>query len=123
MYYKDQLQTVAWKVKRKSIMQRDHFTCQECGDKKSKLNVHHKTYIDEKKAWEYPDSMLITLCENCHIKRHQRIGLIIERLGYMNNDQLYFTIDIVNMLHLTSKEGCLKTLEFLTSELKKEYNV
>ena len=34
------------------------------------LNVHHSYYIRGKKPWEYPDDALVTLCEDCHKKRH-----------------------------------------------------
>ena len=36
------------------------------------LNVHHKYYILGKKPWEYEDNALVTLCENCHHKRHEK---------------------------------------------------
>lgn len=35
------------------------------------LNVHHQYYVQGLKPWEYPDDALITLCEDCHKKRHQ----------------------------------------------------
>lgn len=35
------------------------------------LNIHHEYYIHGKKPWEYPNEALITLCANCHHKRHQ----------------------------------------------------
>jgi len=47
-------------------MERDGFICQSCGDETNTLNVHHKYYIKDKKPWEYPDNLLITLCEICH---------------------------------------------------------
>lgn len=34
------------------------------------LNVHHNYYTRGKKPWEYPDDALVTLCEDCHKKRH-----------------------------------------------------
>lgn len=39
------------------------------------LNVHHKRYIIQHKAWEYNDQDLITLCNECHIKIHKAIGV------------------------------------------------
>lgn len=36
------------------------------------LNVHHKYYIQDRKPWEYPDEALITLCESCHQKMHEK---------------------------------------------------
>lgn len=35
------------------------------------LNVHHKYYIEKRKAWEYDNKVLITLCENCHKVEHE----------------------------------------------------
>ncbi len=35
------------------------------------LNVHHNYYIQGKKPWDYPNSALVTLCEDCHKKRHE----------------------------------------------------
>lgn len=34
------------------------------------LQVHHLKYVVNKKSWEYDDSDLITLCKECHEKRH-----------------------------------------------------
>lgn len=34
------------------------------------LNVHHKYYIEGVKPWDYEDSALVTLCQDCHYKRH-----------------------------------------------------
>lgn len=35
------------------------------------LNVHHKYYLFHKRAWEYPDTALVTLCSDCHQITHQ----------------------------------------------------
>ncbi|WP_455638141.1 HNH endonuclease [Parabacteroides sp.] len=36
------------------------------------LNIHHKSYIVNHDAWEYENSNLITLCEDCHQKEHEQ---------------------------------------------------
>ncbi len=36
------------------------------------LNVHHKYYVYGKKPWEYEEKALVTLCEDCHQKRHDK---------------------------------------------------
>lgn len=66
MNYFEKLKDPRWQKKRLAIMQRDDFTCQECGAKDKTLHVHHKTYIYGNDPWDYPDKNLITLCENCH---------------------------------------------------------
>jgi hypothetical protein len=39
-------------------------------DRKPLFEVHHKDYIIGALPWEYPNSWLITLCEDCHHKVH-----------------------------------------------------
>lgn len=104
-------------------MQRDQFRCRECGDGTSELNVHHKIYIENKKPWEYPDLLLVTLCNPCHKKIHSMMSNINSALGLMTSRQLYFTSDIINMLLLANEKKCLETLEFLTSSLREVYHV
>lgn len=54
------------------------------------LNVHHKRYIIQHKAWEYADEDLITLCNECHTKIHQAIGVRVysDENGYMKQISL-----------------------------------
>lgn len=35
------------------------------------LNIHHTYYIKGRKPWEYDKDVLVSLCENCHKKRHE----------------------------------------------------
>lgn len=35
------------------------------------LNIHHTYYVKGHKPWEYDNEALVTLCENCHKKRHE----------------------------------------------------
>ena len=69
--YAELLLREEWKVVRKRIVERDNYTCQDCGNDNCKLNVHHKIYINGKKPWEIPDNVLISLCDNCHTKAHE----------------------------------------------------
>lgn len=66
-----------WQKMRLRIMERDEFTCQECGataemlsKRNEEFHVHHKYYEPGAKKWEYPETALITLCEQCH-ESHQ----------------------------------------------------
>ncbi|WP_110054076.1 HNH endonuclease [Chitinophaga sp. S165] len=66
-----------WKAKRKEILIRDMYRCVHCRSDKD-LQVHHRQYhfvVSEQKfrfPWEYPNHLLITLCESCHNKGHNR---------------------------------------------------
>ncbi len=64
--YSEKLKDPLWLMKRRSILARDNFTCQSCGDKEKVMNVHHEYYITGNEPWEYPDKALVTLCQDCH---------------------------------------------------------
>lgn len=63
--YAQKLKDPRWQKKRLQILERDEWTCQECGDAETTLHVHHKRYGDGE-PWEAPDAWLVTLCEDCH---------------------------------------------------------
>lgn len=73
----------AWKAKREMILARDNHRCTLCGRKESEevsLHVHHKHYIYGLDPWEYKDSELTTLCEECHSKVHLEQEIPVYRL-------------------------------------------
>jgi len=71
--YGRDLRTSAWMRRKYDILQRDNFVCSNClkDNIESILHVHHIGYIKGRKAWEYPDYLLVTLCEDCHKKEHE----------------------------------------------------
>ena len=87
--YKEQLADREWLKKKNEILERDNYTCQKCGAT-SHLNVHHLVYDSGRKAWEYPNDKLITLCERCHAIEHKTtrpyVGEVYkyEHSGYTN---------------------------------------
>lgn len=54
------------------------------------LNIHHKYYIRGKEPWEYTNDALVTLCEDCHKKRHQTtsIPMLDSQLRYIKDMQI-----------------------------------
>lgn len=64
--YFEKLKDPRWQKKRLQILERDKWTCQKCFDNGSTLNVHHKHYLKNKAPWDYPDELLVTLCDDCH---------------------------------------------------------
>lgn len=81
--YSEQLKDPRWQKKRLEILQRDDFTCQICGHKDKTLHVHHVYYKKGLKPWEYKDSSLITLCEDCHHEEHQSRRNILDWINYL----------------------------------------
>lgn len=83
--YEEQLKTSAWLRKKYEIMSRDNFVCSKCmkDNLEAQLHVHHIAYYLDRNAWEYPDYMLVTLCNECHLKEHEgkhtiKAGKIVE---------------------------------------------
>lgn len=81
--YSDKLKDVRWQKKRLQIMAKQEWTCQNCGDTQSPLHVHHTEYKAGLEPWEYPEEMLICLCESCHESTHKASKTaIIDPLEY-----------------------------------------
>jgi cytochrome c553 len=64
--YAQKLKDPRWQKKRLEILERDEWTCQLCGSTTDTLAVHHKRYLIDTEPWDYPNKLLITLCETCH---------------------------------------------------------
>lgn len=71
-----------WKEKRVLILIRDLHKCVICGNSES-LEVHHRQYHylsvhrKFKAPWDYPDKILITLCNSCHQRGHAKFKVPI----------------------------------------------
>lgn len=61
-----------WQRKRREVLKRDEFTCQECGRaaEEIQLEVHHKQPVSQGGSDE-PEN-LMSLCVDCHAKRHKK---------------------------------------------------
>lgn len=64
--YSKLLRDPRWQRMRLEIFSRDNWACEFCLDTNSELQVHHDYYIYGLKPWEYPTSILRTLCDACH---------------------------------------------------------
>jgi len=64
--YSEKLKDPRWQKKRLSILERDSFTCQSCGDTITELHIHHKAYSPTGDPWLISDDHLVTYCKHCH---------------------------------------------------------
>lgn len=64
--YLDKLRDPRWQKLKNGVLERDKYTCQKCGDRRSNLQVHHLYYLGE--PWDVPAYALLTLCDACHQK-------------------------------------------------------
>jgi len=112
--YRQQVSSKRWQIKRTEILQRDNFTCQNklCKTPDNPLQVHHLDYLGDLKAWDYPNDMLVSLCDVCHSNESWRP--ILERsLANTLKMKGFFLSDL---LALSSK---LDTDEIFTKSLLK----
>lgn len=66
MTYSEKLKDPRWQKKRLEIFNRDGWLCQQCRLGVETLHVHHRYYLPKTEPWDYPDKVLVTLCESCH---------------------------------------------------------
>ncbi len=91
--YSEKLRDPRWQKKRLEVLERDKWECQCCFDDTNTLMVHHLRYIKGNDPWDYDDTDLITLCEECHKLYH----LLVKK----------FDIDVVaGIVHIYFKHEC-----------------
>ena len=69
--------SAAWKKKRLLILRRDSYQCQDCkryGRIRQAVTVHHIQHLDECPELAFQSDNLISLCAECHNKRHPEKG-------------------------------------------------
>lgn len=100
--YQSQLNSPYWKEKRNYIIEQRGSKCERCGNI-SNLQVHHKKYLKDKLAWDYPDDLLECLCGSCHMKEHNitknkdTFGLTKFSLSEVNDILRYRALLCVNI--------------------------
>ena len=96
---------VYWQKKRLELMNRDNFTCVECFDDKSILNIHHVKYatflLGKIDVCSCDENELITLCDKCNNKKKKlnRISDILEREEIMKSMYGYEKEEFSNTLN------------------------
>lgn len=60
-----------YKIWKKSVLERDKYTCQKCGNK-SNLIVHHIKPFASNKELRFDISNGVTLCQKCHKEVHKK---------------------------------------------------
>jgi len=103
MTYSDKLRDPRWQKKRLEILQQRNWTCEDCGDTKSTLHVHHCYYARAFEPWEYSDNALKCLCWSCHEQREDLEADIRMELSKFSKSSL---VDILTcVLQVAKKIG------------------
>ena len=105
MDYKEQIKSPLWQKRRLEILNRDNFTCQICGCKDKTLHVHHLVYEKGKMIWEYPDKLLITLCEECHEHEHIYEETLKDSIWYLRLRGVTYK-EILDLLQYMDYQMC-----------------
>ena len=76
--------TPEWKRKRVVILKRDNYQCRECkryGKVTQADTVHHVIPLQERPDLRLDSRNLISLCEGCHEKMHNKFDNTLSKLG------------------------------------------
>lgn len=123
--YSELLRHPFWQKKRLLILARDKFTCLQCFDTLSNLQIHHDYYEPNTMPWDYPDECFETLCGLCHTKAGfyhwmKRTGFaLLIRLGLTLEDAR----EVCEMICRRVKENLYRDDVLLyISDIKKQLN-
>jgi len=114
--YQQKLLDPRWQRRRLEILQRDNWTCWQCGDTQATLHVHHRYYLRETDPWDYPLDALVTLCAYCHevesTERRETEAQLLKafRIAGLSREELYY-------LALTFARTRFKTAEDMGDQL------
>lgn len=98
---------------REAILNRDKYTCQYCGKKNTRLEVHHIVYRSQ--GGTNDENNLITLCEDCHSKVHDG-KLAITKKSKKLNLKYATHMSIIRSRLLKVYPEAIETFGFVTKE-------
>ena len=99
--------------RKEAIRNRDNYTCQCCGKKNIRLEVHHIIYRSN--SGTNDENNLITLCENCHNNVHDE-KLIINKKPKKLNLKYATHMNIIRSQLLKVYPNAIETFGFVTKE-------
>ena len=106
--------------RREAILYRDNYTCQCCGKKHIRLEVHH--IIFKSKGGTDDERNLITLCEKCHKAVHDGI-LILTKKPKKSNLKYATQMSIIKSRLLKIYPDAIETFGFVTKENRNNLNL
>lgn len=106
--------------RREAVLHRDNYTCQCCGKKHVRLEVHHITY--RSKGGTDDERNLITLCKKCHDAVHAGI-LIIAKIPKKLNLKYATHMSIIRSQLLKVYPEVIETFGFVTKENRNHLNL
>ena len=113
--------------RRSAILHRDNYTCQCCGKKNCRLEVHHIKF--KSNGGTDDEENLITLCEDCHKGIHTGIVVLNKKPKKSKNLKHATHMSIIRSRLLREYPDAIETFGFVTGEnrnnlkLKKDHYI
>ena len=113
--------------RREAILHRDNYTCQCCGKKNCRLEVHHVKFRSN--GGTDDEENLITLCEDCHKGVHAGTVVLDKRPKKSKNLKYATHMSVIRSCLLKKYPDAIETFGFVTSEnrnhlqLKKDHYI
>lgn len=106
--------------RREAILNRDSYTCQCCGKKHVRLEVHH--IIFRSLGGTDDEKNLITLCEKCHKAVHDGVLILIKKPKKLNLKYATY-MSIIRSQLLKIYPDAVETFGFVTKENRNNLNL
>lgn len=106
--------------RREAILHRDNYTCQCCGKKNTRLEVHHIIYRSQ--GGTSDEDNLITLCEDCHKDIHNG-KIILTKKPKKLNIKYATHMSIIRSQLLKVYPEAIETFGFVTKENRNHLNL
>ena len=100
--------------RREAILHRDNYTCQCCGKKNCRLEVHHVKFKSD--GGTDDEENLITLCEDCHKGVHAGTVVLSKKPKKSKNLKCATHMSIIRSYLLKRYPNAIETFGFVTSE-------
>jgi len=106
--------------RREAVLNRDNYTCQCCGKKHVRLEVHH--IIFRSMGGTDDERNLITLCEKCHKMIHDGI-LVLTKKPKRTNLKYATQMSLIRSQLLKIYPDAIETFGFVTKENRNNLNL
>ena len=107
--------------RRSAILHRDNYTCQCCGKKNCRLEVHHIKF--KSNGGTDDEENLITLCKECHDGVHAGTVVLNKKPKKSKNLKQATHMSIIRSRLLKKYPNAIETFGFVTSENRNHLNL
>ena len=107
--------------RRRAILHRDNYTCQCCGKKNCRLEVHHIKFRSN--GGTDDEENLITLCKECHDGVHAGTVVLSKKPKKSKNLKYATHMSVIRSWLLKKYPDAIETFGFVTSENRNHLNL